>query len=77
MLKQSDQHLYFIIPKNFKTVASPVAEEDGLSLTWSQTPEDRFSPDVAHIMSRKFYSPDPHPTNGVECHKNRKKILTS
>ena len=27
----------------------PVAEQAGLSLTWSQTPEDRFSRDVAHL----------------------------
>ena len=27
---------------------------DGLSLTWSQTPEDRFSRDVAHILMSHF-----------------------
>ena len=27
-----------------------VAEQAGLSLTWSQTPEDRFSHDVAHLF---------------------------
>ena len=26
-----------------------VVEQAGLSLTWSQTPEDRFSRDVAHF----------------------------
>ena len=27
-----------------------VAEQAGLSLTWSQSPEDRFSPDVAQLL---------------------------
>ena len=26
-----------------------VTEQAGLSLTWSQTPEDRFSRDMAHM----------------------------
>ena len=28
-----------------------VAEQVGLSLTWSETPDDRFSHDVAHFIS--------------------------
>ena len=36
------------IVQNFKT--SPVPEQAGLSLTWSQTPEDRFSRYVVQII---------------------------
>ena len=39
--------------RNFKTLAS-VAEQAGLSLTWSQTSEDRFSRDVAHMCLPRF-----------------------
>ena len=35
--------------QDFKLVS--VAEQGGLGLTWSQTPEDRFSHNVAHIVS--------------------------
>ena len=31
-----------------------VAEQASLSRTWSQTPEDRFSRDVAHIFNTYF-----------------------
>ena len=31
-----------------------VAEQGGLSLTWSQSPDDRFSPDMAHFISLKI-----------------------
>ena len=34
---------------NFKTLAS--AEQAGLNHTWSQTPEDRFSRDEAHMKT--------------------------
>ena len=34
-----------------KTLSVSVAEQAGLSLTWSQTPEDRFSRDVAQIIA--------------------------
>ena len=30
-----------------------VAAQDGLCLTWSQTPEDRFSRDMAHIWGAR------------------------
>ena len=35
---------------NCMTLALSVAEQAGLSRTWSQTPEDRFSHDVAHTI---------------------------
>ena len=39
------------IPKFSRLYLASVAEQAGLSLTWSQTSEDRFSPDVAHIYN--------------------------
>ena len=54
---RSDQRLCYSLPRqyntssfyvrNFKLVS--VAEETGLSLTWSQTPEDRFFRDQAQM----------------------------
>ena len=46
--------LVIIIPKLAKSKISrlklvSVAEHNGLSLTWSQTPEDRFSRDAAQL----------------------------
>ena len=37
------------IPKISSLWLASVAEQAGLSLTWSQTPEDRFSRDMAHM----------------------------
>ena len=41
-----------VVIRNFKTLASLhvyVSEQAGLSHTWSQTAEDRFSRDAAHL----------------------------
>ena len=55
---QSDQRLCCSLPGWYNTVATcyideisrPAAEQAGMSLNWSQTPEDRFSRDVAHLL---------------------------
>ena len=36
--------------RNFKPLVVSAADQAGLSLTWSQTPEDMFSRDMAHIL---------------------------
>ena len=57
---QSDQHLCFSLLiyyntytcsiQSFKILASFVAEQVGLNLTWPKIPEDTFSHDTAHFM---------------------------
>ena len=36
-------------PRNARLLLASVAEQTGLSLNWAQTPDDRFSHDVAQI----------------------------
>ena len=46
-------HCLYLLNPNFKTLDShavSVTEQADLSLTWSQTPEDRFSRDVAQMQ---------------------------
>ena len=38
-----------VVIRNFQTLASYVSEQAGLSHTWSQTPEDWFPRDAAHL----------------------------
>ena len=45
------QFLYILYTK-VQLLLDSVAEQAGLSLTWSQTSEDRFSRDVAHFAFR-------------------------
>ena len=47
-----DSITHLVVIRNFSTLASlhvHVSEQVGLSHTWSQTPEDRFSRDAAHL----------------------------
>ena len=37
-----------------RLMLASVAEQAGLSLTWSETPEDTFSHDEAHTISSQF-----------------------
>ena len=39
-----------VIHTLLKSKLASVTEQAGLSLTWSQIPEDRFSRDVAHVF---------------------------
>ena len=52
---QSDQHFYVHCLNSIIPLVSifeiAVAAQAGLSLIWSQTPEDRFSRVVAHMIS--------------------------
>ena len=62
---QSDQRLYcrcldsvmslVSVTKISSLMLASVAEQAGLNLTWSETPEDTFSHDEAQISSCNFY----------------------
>ena len=46
-----------IVCSKFLTLVASVSEQAGLSLTWSETPEDRFSRDVVHMHSSSKFTP--------------------